>query len=665
MTPSVRTVTGILIIFLIAMWGCTPGKEQFDIGMKLQQQGKSQEALAYLEQAVQNEPANQSFQKALGDLKRQIIDDHLRLGKQALQDNARINREALNNAKTRLEMARKVDPNDPAVNQFAQTVQTQETTLLNKVTSLYDIAKQNMAAGEWLKAVFNLQQIQEIFPNYEDSTVLLNQSAESGTADFFKQAQTKFDTYEFPDAIALARKAVSLKSDFEPARELMRLAQERNNKDFFLTEGRKAIENREWDTAVKLYSRVLKYDPNNPELRTLLGEVETNAGLFYLQQSESLMEQGWAYKAVQAYELARKYKTQANGAQLASLQQKLANRLDSLASRMLNQDMLGAAWVAFITIQDFYPDYPNIAYTVQNIETLIGQRVRKSIAVFDFQSPSTAPDAGVIFANKLITFLFKSASKNIKILERENLKSILEEMKLGQIGVVSNQTAKEMGRVYGIDIAVMGSVLRYKVDATVYNDTKSVVYQVKKREENIDYLNWSARNPNPTKEELAVAPAPYHYVMDDVEKQYNVSIHRKVGFVELSFRIVDVDTGENIQVRTITRKRKAEDETSAGVQIAGVKFDPLEIPTDTELLQIMSDEVITELGQESLKPFDNLERQYFQEGENLLRRRNRLVAAEKFVDAIFSERVKQIEDSFLSRKAQEYLEQIFIDYKEN
>ena len=46
-------------------------------------------------------------------------------------------------------------------------------------------------------------------------------------------------------------------------------------------------------------------------------------------------------------------------------------------------------------------------------------------------------------------------------------------MKLGQIGVVSGDTAKQMGSVYGIDVAIMGSVLIYNVDPTISENIKS------------------------------------------------------------------------------------------------------------------------------------------------------------------------------------------------
>nr|MBC8392755.1 hypothetical protein [Deltaproteobacteria bacterium] len=278
--------------------------------------------------------------------------------------------------------------------------------------------------------------------------------------------------------------------------------------------------------------------------------------------------------------------------------------------------------------------------------------------------PSDSEDAGGRVANNLITFLFKSASGDIKILERENLKSILEEMKLGQIGVVSAQSAKEMGLVYGIDVAIMGSVLLYKVDSTESPGTKTVRYKVgEKIEDNIEYLNWAAKHPKPTPEELAQAPAAKIKVPEYAEKDYKVSEHRKVGFVQLSFRIVDVRTGENIQARDIEAKQTVEDQTSSGVPEAGVKFDPLEISTDTELLKKLTEEVVAELGREVLRPLQNLEKKYFQEGETHLRRRDKMMAAERFVDAIFDENLKRIQGSPLAKKALENIDEIFAEYK--
>jgi hypothetical protein len=77
----------------------------------------------------------------------------------------------------------------------------------------------------------------------------------------------------------------------------------------------------------------------------------------------------------------------------------------------------------------------------------------------------------------------------------------------------------------------------------------------------------------------------------------------------------------------------------------------------------MTDKVVADLGREALNPLKNLETKSFKEGEKLLRRRAKLKAAESFIDAVFDEKMKRVQGSPLSLKAQEHLDDIFLNYK--
>ena len=664
---SKRTILNLTAVFCITMYlaACVAsGKKEYDVGMQLSQAGKYKEAIAYLNQAIEKEPGNKDYQQALADLKRKLVDQFVSQGTKILKSQTPLSIGVLNKAKAELNKARDVDSGHPDVLAFAAQLEGAEAGLLAEVRQLYTDAKSAADNGEWMKAYFGLQQIQSRFPNYEDSFQLAAKVSAAGSEDYFHQAEGQFADEAFGPAKELLRQALSLNPSYEDARQLLSLTEQRDTKGYFIEKAREAVIAQQWDEAVNAYKRALEYDSDDQDLRQLIVHVRNKAGQYYIRQGRVQMEEGWLLKAFDMYDLAVKNIQDANDYQLNSLRTDLTSRAKFLAGQFKDQGMFGSAWYWYQKIQQVDPEYPDIFYMTQEMEDRIKERVQKSIAVFDFSSPSDSEDAGIIVANNLITFLFNNASGDIKILERENLKSILEEMKLGTMGVVSAQSAKEMGRVYGIDVAIMGSVLLYKVDTTVSQGTKSVRYEVgEKIEDNIEYLNWKARNPNPSSEQLAQAPPAKIKTPEYKEKDYLVSNHKKVGFAQLSFRIVDVRTGENIQVRTIERKEVAEDETSAGLPEAKVKFDPLEIPTDTELLQRMTDEVVAELGREALRPLQNLEQEYFQGGENFLRRRDNLQAAESFVNAVFNENLKRIQGSPLSQKATENLAEIFNSYQ--
>ena len=663
MTKRVITNIGIIFLSAIFLFACAAGKEQYDVGMQLSSAGKYSEAIAYLNQAVEQEPDNEKYKNALSDLKNSLINDLIAQGSDALSSVSPLTVGAINKAKAKLSEAKEIDAGHSAVTHFSVMLEKKEKSFLLAVNNLYSAAKNDFAAKKWLKAYFNLQQIQSIFPNYEDSGRLLQQISAKGSGALYKLAKTMFDKEDYQSAAKLLNKVLSLNPNHDPSKKLLSQVRKRNTKDYFIDQGRKAAMAQNWEKANKDYMRALEYNPGDQNLKELINNIRMKAALFYIREARTQMYAGWLFKAFEGYKTALKYTDNKEETEISSFRKELCSQAQSVAKSLEEKEMFGSAWFWYDKIKGIDLDFPEIFYRIQSMEDKIIQRLKKSIAVFDFGSPSNAPDAGTIFANKLSTFLFKTASKDVKILERENLKSILDEMKLGQIGVVSPRTAKEMGRVYGIDVAVMGSVLRYNVDSSSYSDTKTVVYKVKKTQENIDYLNWKAKNPNPTTEQLARSPVPYINKMVDVEKEYKVSIHKKVSFVTVTFRIVDVKTGENILVDTIPRTKIAKDETSAGVKIAGIKYDPLEISTDTQLLQELTDEVVAELGQEGMRPLKNLAKTYFDEGEKQLRRRDKLKAAESFTNSLFNEKVKMIQESPITRKAGEYLENIFRDYK--
>ena len=80
-------------------------------------------------------------------------------------------------------------------------------------------------------------------------------------------------------------------------------------------------------------------------------------------------------------------------------------------------------------------------------------------------------------------------------------------------------------------------------------------------------------------------------------------------------------------------------------------------------MQNLTLEVVAELGREVLKPLRNLEKKYFQEGESLLKRKQNLQAAVKFIDALFDERLKSVANSPIIKDALKKVEQIFYMYQ--
>ena len=96
----------------------------------------------------------------------------------------------------------------------------------------------------------------------------------------------------------------------------------------------------------------------------------------------------------------------------------------------------------------------------------LSAQVKKRVAVFTFEDKSShsyhwwngkAPGEGM--ADMLTTDLVKSGKYSV--IERQQIDQLLQEQQLGASGVVTPQSAAEIGKMLGVDIAVIGAVTEF------------------------------------------------------------------------------------------------------------------------------------------------------------------------------------------------------------
>ena len=123
------------------------------------------------------------------------------------------------------------------------------------------------------------------------------------------------------------------------------------------------------------------------------------------------------------------------------------------------------------------------------------------------------------------------------------------------------------------------------------------------------------------------------------------------------YKIINAKRGEIIATDTIKRNMEVTDEWNDGIPEANIVYNPQELPTESELLERVTAEVVRDLALVVLKPFQSLQSNYFDEGEVLRERRRYEEAIEKYIDAIYDERLKGIE-SPISKKSMEVIDQL-------
>jgi tetratricopeptide (TPR) repeat protein len=659
--------TLLIAMTLMLITGCA-GQKEYKSGIDLLQKQQFEQARSYLEQAVAADPDNEKYTEALADVKDKLIRQYIAESQDILAAASPMNEKALHDAETFLAKAQALDPSRDTIKRFSTRIASQRKVLLTQLEELYQQGQQNMGARKWEEAFDALSEIQTRYSGYKNTNELLTEVKGKGSQAYYKQALVTFQSRKFDGAIEFLRQALKLEPAHTPARKLLQKAENAELKQQYLEKAEVSIRSRDWDTALALYDQALSLDPDDQQLRAQMTTLRQNIKNLYERTIQTELRSGLLLKALEDYKKAEKF---FYGDTLLYLE--LMRKIKMAADSLKKKGNIGAAWFWYdqavkMNANDYESDF-----AMQELEEQILARVQKSLAIFDFKSPQAIAGAGVRITGELISYLSQHLTPDVRILERENLKTLVDEMALSQSGMVSEETTKKVGQLFGVDMAVMGSVSLFNVDSSVTRTQQSAAYSKQVMVPNPNYdPNWRQKMGKPTNAMGAIVygmsaamlqpDRPMIPEMRTFYAPYTVEHHLKTLNIAISYRIVDIETGLYMKTKTIKETKRYKDSTHPGVPQANLWADPLNIPSNGEILQMHTEKVMKKLGPDIVSNLQHLEKKYFKEGEDYQRRRQALLAAEKFVDAIFDERLKDSETQ-VTTDARNMLQQLFLNYR--
>ena len=654
-----KIVAVIFSVFLF--FGCAVS-ESFKRGEELALNKRWEEAALYFERAVSEEPGNQEYKDALKRANQETAKVVYERAKQSLDSAPEQNLVGLDQIAKLAERASTLDPANKTITAFVQGIRDRRAGLQAKLKTLYAEAEADFQKEDWLNAINKLKQVNKIFLNYEDTASRLAKAEQEGAKVFYQQGRSLSKQEDWKMAAQAFKSVIDINPGYFDAAKLYQEAKSRDSIDYYVAEGDKAVSSKNWDRAIMLYEKAAEYQPDNMELRDKTDAMKGKVGQIYFTEAVKMANQGILYKALARLESARTYAPAlADDGTVKDFVAKFAGKLVERADRFSEKDLWGNAYFWLQKAEALNPNYPNLFQKLLDARDNINKRIKKSIAVFDFGAPSNSKDAGKIASNKLIAFLHKNASGDLRIIERENLQSILREMQLGQTGLVDLKTAQNVGKMRGIDTFIMGDVLQYSsnyIDRPSNAQERVLVDEEDVR--NPDFSDWLMMHPKPTPEDFKTAPP-----RNIKKRNYQLLSYKKgsatvTSMIEISYKLVDTTSGENVFANTIAGKLIKEDKYQEGLAIANIPADALEIPTEAEVMDELTNAKISDVGQSVLKQYQSLEVEYFNQGQQQEKRRNFELAVEKYTDAMFDEKLKGMTTP-ISQKSQEIITKLVQD----
>ncbi|MDD5167365.1 MAG: CsgG/HfaB family protein [Syntrophales bacterium] len=653
---SIRKYLMILIGLwvLLGVMACGTS-EHFKNGQDLMKQNRPEDAMVYFRQALNEDRENSEYKEALQQAEQAAAILHYQKALKAFNASSNPTIPDLERIIKETELARKLDPRNNQAAALGIKLKEKMKGLQDSLKTLYAQAEADMAKEDWLSAISKLRQVNNIYPNYEDTGNRLAKIEQDGPRLFYQQGIDLGKQEDWKMAAQAFKSAMDINPNYLDVARQYDNAKEKDKASYYDTEAARAIQGKNWQRAILLLEKATEYEPDNQERMKNLDELKKKVAKIYFENATRAAEAGLLSDAVRKLDLARTYlPSLPNDSQFKSLQKNLTSKLMDRAEKYTEKELWGNALVWLQKAETLSPNNQELFLKIVEVKDRINKRIRKSVAVFEFGSPSNNKDAGKIVADKLITYLQKNASGDLRIIEREKLESILREMQLGQTGI-SDVSAATVRKIRGIDTFIMGNVLQFSVKTTDSPSTGQAKVLVDEEDVvNQEYLFWQSQNPRPSAEDALKAPPR------TVKKRNYQFVPYKYGsikinsLIEISYKLVDTMSGENVVTSTIPGRSEKVDKYQDAVTMANIPYDPLELPTEAEVIDDLTNQKVSEMGQSVLKKFQSLEDDYLKDAKALQKRRNFEQAIEKFTDAFYDVKLKGITTS-VSQEATELI----------
>jgi len=653
---------GFALLFALLLLASCVTSEKYQQGLEFERQGRWDEALQFYRGALAEDQTNQTYKDAVIRARKAVAKIRYDKLRQLVDRTPEPNLPFIQAVVRDLEAVQKLNPDDLQLRQFTEGMKEKAAAMQEQLRSLYEQADAALQKEDWQAAITKLRQVNKIFPGYEEATSKLARAEQERTKALYQQGIALAKQEEWRMAAQAFKAAMEINPQYYDVAALYEQAVAKDNVDYYTSEAEKSAIAQNWERAILLLEKAIEYQPGNQQLEQKLTDLKARVGQLYFDEAFSLVNQGKLFHVAKKITRIKAYSPRLQSDQafrefINTFCSKTLERADKYAER----EMWGNALVWYQRVESVNPNFDDLFQKILVARDNINKRIKKSIAVFDFGSPTNEKDAGKVAANKLIAYLHKNASGDLRIIERENLQSILREMQLGQTGIVDVKSVQNLGKMRGIDTFIMGDVLIY---STKRSDTESNSQEkVLVDEEDVrnpEFSDWLISHPRPDEKDLSSAPP-----RTIKKRNYQFIPHRQgvakvVAMLEISYKLIDTATGENIFTNTVSGKLVKEDRFQDALPAAGIQDDPLEIPTEAEVLDQLTNEKITEMGQSVLKHYQSLEVEYFNQGEQQLKRRNAEMAVERYIDAIYDEKSKGIATP-ISQKALEQIEKLLAD----
>lgn len=461
----------------------------------------------------------------------------------------------------------------------------------------------------------------------------LRAKQQCSTAYYLKGSKL-VESGHFSEAIQELEKAIELHSGNSKAKETLSLAKagkaenEKKSEEYF-RRGLQYIEGKNWDKAVSEMWSALALNSSHENARTKISEIDAEikkAEILY-KEALSLIDAKQLEKAIEVLnrvvhihpfysgasdklnsikiKLEEAEKQYDRGRELVSkkavdeaeacfaetlklyphhnaCKESLASILYQKAREHESRELTGSAIAAYLRILDIMPTYQDTKARLSILEEGIRQRIIYRVALIPFKNYSSENGVADAVYERVLKYISQQKQSSIEIIDREELRVILDEQKLSLSGLIESESVIPAGKIKGVDAVITGKLLSYKVAQDVNTESRFKKYQsgtVQKYNPEYDKAVQNLRNAEQSPKASstfgavlsglniglarAVLNETPQYIDEPVYSNWHYKIihHKKTALIKVSSRLINTRTGNVLFSEIADEEISASDDT--------------------------------------------------------------------------------------------------------
>jgi len=313
------------------------------------------------------------------------------------------------------------------------------------------------------------------------------------------------------------------------------------------------------------------------------------------------------------------------------------------AKKYSKSGFIGNAYAIYTYIQEIDNNYKSTFILHRDLKDILKRNNIFKLATSEFVIAGNEKNAGARFTASLSSQLFRTKPKDIKVIERNRLKSILDELKLRDTGNL--ESLAQRGKIKGIDAFIFGDVIESSVDLQRRESTEQTMVQIGTRKINNNQFMLYMMSSDMDKKRWKNIPK--EFIEEPVTQlvSYRKGKIKKTANLIISIRIVDITRGDIIAAKTFEDTIVVEDKYNDGVQLANIQNDPEDIASDRTILNELQNKMTAKLSEFILSQFKNRVQVQLDKADLYTSRREYDKAMEHVINAEIINMIKGVNNS--------------------